>query len=295
MAQKRAGLGKGLSALLKDPQTQSAKDPGGKEVISATSMIEVRDIEPNPYQPRIHFAREQLEELASSIQQLGIIQPITVRKIPGGKFQIISGERRWRASKMAGLTEVPAYVRLADDQGMLEMALVENIQREDLDAIETAISYKRLIDECSLTQEEMSDRIGKKRSTVTNYLRLLKLPPIIQAGIRDRMLGMGHARALVNLENDNLQLEIYKQIVAEDLSVRQVEEIVRLKKETPSQTKNSKTASNLPEAHQKLRAQLESFLGSKVQISRSVNGRGKVSISFNSDDDLSRIVEILNK
>jgi ParB family chromosome partitioning protein len=295
MAQKRAALGKGLAALLKDPQTQSANDPGGREVISATSMIDVNDIEPNPYQPRIHFAREQLEELAASINQLGIIQPITVRKTSGGKFQIISGERRWRASKMAGLSEVPAYVRLADDQGMLEMALVENIQREDLDAIEMAISYKRLIDECNLTQEEMSERIGKKRSTVTNYLRLLKLPPIIQAGIRDRMLGMGHARALVNLEDEGLQLDIYKDIIAQDLSVRQVEEKVRAGKDPKPEKSRTKQKVQLPEAHRKLQSQLENFLGSKVNISRSSNGRGKVTINFTSDDDLSRIVEILNK
>jgi ParB family transcriptional regulator, chromosome partitioning protein len=295
MAQKRAALGKGLAALLKDPHTQSANDPGGREVISATSMIDIHDIEPNPYQPRIHFAREQLEELAASINQLGIIQPITVRKTPEGKFQIISGERRWRASKMAGLSEVPAYVRLADDQGMLEMALVENIQREDLDAIEMAISYKRLIDECNLTQEEMSERIGKKRSTVTNYLRLLKLPPIIQAGIRDRMLGMGHARALVNLEDESFQLDIYKDIIAEDLSVRQVEERVRAEREPKPEKSTAKPKTLLPEAHRKLQSQLENFLGSKVSISRSNNGRGKVTINFSSDDDLSRIVEILNK
>lgn len=295
MAQKRAALGKGLAALLKDPHTQSANDPGGREVISATSMIDIHDIEPNPYQPRIHFAREQLEELAASINQLGIIQPITVRKTPEGKFQIISGERRWRASKMAGLSEVPAYVRLADDQGMLEMALVENIQREDLDAIEMAISYKRLIDECNLTQEEMSERIGKKRSTVTNYLRLLKLPPIIQAGIRDRMLGMGHARALVNLEDESFQLDIYKDIIAEDLSVRQVEERVRAERAPKPEKSTAKPKALLPEAHRKLQSQLENFLGSKVSISRSNNGRGKVTINFSSDDDLSRIVEILNK
>jgi ParB family transcriptional regulator, chromosome partitioning protein len=294
MATRKTGLGKGLSALLKDPATQSASDPGAKEVISGTLPIDITDIEPNPFQPRIHFAREQLEELSTSIAQLGIIQPITVRKTKDGKFQIISGERRWRASKMAGLKEIPAYVRLADDQGMLEMALVENIQRQDLDAIEVAISYKRLIEECEITQEEMSDRIGKKRSTVTNYLRLLKLPPIIQAGIRDRMLGMGHARALVNLEDENQQLRLYKEIVSDDLSVRQVEERVRRARETTTAPgKNGKAP--LPEAHRKLRDQLQGFLGSKVSISRSANGRGKVTINFSSDEDLSRIVEILNK
>ncbi|MCC5917146.1 MAG: ParB/RepB/Spo0J family partition protein [Cryomorphaceae bacterium] len=293
MANRKTGLGKGLSALLKDPNTQSANDPGAREVISGTLLIDINDIEPNPFQPRIHFAREQLEELSVSIAQLGIIQPITVRKTESGNFQIISGERRWRASKMAGLKEIPAYVRLADDQGMLEMALVENIQRQDLDAIEVAISYKRLIDECAITQEEMSDRIGKKRSTVTNYLRLLKLPPIIQAGIRDKMLGMGHARALINLDDEKKQLQIYKKIIAEDLSVRQVEELVRVQKDSSQPKKTTKTS--LPSAHLKLRDQLEGFLGSKVQISRSNNGRGKLTINFSSDEDLSRIVEILNK
>ncbi len=296
MAAKKSGLGKGLSALLKDPATQSANDPGAKEVISRTMMVDVNDIEPNPYQPRIHFAREQLEELANSISQLGIIQPITVRKSEDGNFQLISGERRWRAAKMAGLEEIPAYVRLADDQGMLEMALVENIQRQDLDAIEVAISYKRLIDECDITQEEMSDRVGKKRSTVTNYLRLLKLPPIIQAGIRDQMIGMGHARALVNIENEDEQLNIYKDIVSNDLSVRQVEELVRqAKNNTASNKKTSSKSPSLPEEHKQLKQQLENFLGSKVNISRSKNGRGKLTINFSSDDDLSRIVEILNK
>ncbi|MCH8545174.1 MAG: ParB/RepB/Spo0J family partition protein [Cryomorphaceae bacterium] len=296
MAAKKSGLGKGLSALLKDPATQSANDPGAKEVISRTMLIDVNDIEPNPFQPRIHFAREQLEELANSITQLGIIQPITVRKSEDGHFQLISGERRWRAAKMAGLEEVPAYVRLADDQGMLEMALVENIQRQDLDAIEVAISYKRLIDECDITQEEMSDRVGKKRSTVTNYLRLLKLPPIIQAGIRDQMIGMGHARALVNIESEDDQLNIYKDIVSNDLSVRQVEELVRQAKSSKTSSKKSSSKSpNLPEEHKQLRQQLENFLGSKVNITRSKNGRGKLTINFSSDDDLSRIVEILNK
>jgi ParB family chromosome partitioning protein len=294
MAAKKTGLGKGLSALLKDPATQSANDPGAKDVISRTMLVDVNDIEPNPFQPRIHFAREQLEELANSITQLGIIQPITVRKTEDGTFQLISGERRWRASKMAGLKEIPAYVRLADDQGMLEMALVENIQRQDLDAIEVAISYKRLIDECEITQEEMSDRVGKKRSTVTNYLRLLKLPPIIQAGIRDRMIGMGHARALVNLSDEEQQLSIYKDIVSQDLSVRQVEERVRSEKEG-SGSKRSSKKQPLPSEHQQLSRQLEQFLGSKVNISRSANGRGKLTINFSSDDDLSRIVEILNK
>ncbi len=294
MATKKTGLGKGLSALLKDPATQSANDPGAKDVISRTMLINVNDIEPNPFQPRIHFAREQLEELANSITQLGIIQPITVRKTEEGTFQLISGERRWRASKMAGLEEIPAYVRLADDQGMLEMALVENIQRQDLDAIEVAISYKRLIDECDITQEEMSDRVGKKRSTVTNYLRLLKLPPIVQAGIRDRMIGMGHARALVNLGDEEEQLNIYRDIVSKDLSVRQVEDLVRRKKEKSGHKQAPKTQT-LPEEHRQLSRQLEAFLGSKVNISRSKNGRGKLTINFSSDDDLSRIVEILNK
>ena len=212
MADKRKALGKGLAALLKDPRTEieNANQPGAEEVVGSIAEIPVQSVQPNPFQPRTFFDDEALQELADSIQQLGVIQPITVRRLSSDSYELISGERRWRASKLAGLTAIPAYIRLADDQGMLEMALVENIQREELDAVEVALSYQRLMDECSITQEQMSKRVGKKRSTVSNYIRLLKLPPIIQAGIRDRMLSMGHARALVSIESEENQLKMYK-------------------------------------------------------------------------------------
>ena len=201
MGEKRKALGKGLAALLKDPQenVQTAEEKGAEEVIRSISELPVDRIQANPYQPRTFFDEESLNELSDSIRELGVIQPITVRRIKKNKYELISGERRLRASKMAGLSQIPAYIRLADDQGMLEMALVENIQRKELDAVEVALSYQRLMDECGITQEEVSQRVGKKRSTVTNYLRLLKLQPIIQAGLRDQMLSMGHARALVNI------------------------------------------------------------------------------------------------
>jgi ParB family chromosome partitioning protein len=231
--QKRKAMGKGLAALLKDEQeVTSAHDEKAPEVVGNIAELDLESIEENPHQPRTLFNQEALEELAASVKELGIIQPITVRKEDGGRFQIISGERRFRAAKLAGLETIPAYVRLADDQSMLEMALVENIQREELDSIEIALSYERLIDECQLTQEAMSERVGKKRSTITNYLRLLKLQPLIQAGLRDKMISMGHARALVNVEEEETQLELYQKAIAREWSVRQTEEAVRKAKET---------------------------------------------------------------
>ena len=222
MAKQKNALGKGLGALIK----QSETDFSGRQSHSS-DKISVESIELNPYQPRTTFDQESLEELASSIRQLGIIQPITVRETDNGKYQIISGERRYRASMMAGLTEIPAYIRQADDNNMLELALVENIQREDLDAIEIAISYQRLIDECQLTQENVSERVGKKRSTIANYLRLLKLPAEIQSAIKQGQISMGHARALVNVEQEEQQLLLFQDIIENSLSVRQVEKTVR--------------------------------------------------------------------
>jgi len=219
---KKSALGRGLGALIKQSETDIPESQA-----NATDKINIEKIEANPYQPRSNFDQETLEELAASIRQLGIIQPITVREIDNGKYQIISGERRYRASLMADLTEIPAYIRHADDNNMLEMALVENIQREDLDAVEIAISYQRLIDECQLTQENMSDRVGKKRSTIANYLRLLKLPAEIQLAIKQRQIGMGHARALVNIEDTELQLQLFRDIIENEMSVRQVELAVR--------------------------------------------------------------------
>jgi len=225
-------LGRGLGALIEEASTtqNTAPAPTTESVLPKSELIneiEIEKIVTNPYQPRTHFDEDALNELAASIKELGIIQPITVRKVDDNQYQIISGERRFRASKIAGLKAIPAYVRTADDQGMLEMALVENIQREDLDAIEVAISYQRLVDECSLTQEVLGERVGKKRSTVTNYLRLLKLPAEVQLAIRKRLLSMGHARALVNIDDQELQLDLLRKIIEEDLSVRQIEQLVK--------------------------------------------------------------------
>jgi ParB family chromosome partitioning protein len=237
-----------------------------------------------------------LEELAASIKQIGIIQPITLRKVGDKKYQLISGERRFRASQLAGLTAIPAYIRTADDQGMLEMALVENIQREDLDAIEVAISYQRLIDECKLTQESMSERVGKKRSTIANYLRLLKLPAEIQLGIRKKMLSMGHARALVNVEDNNDQLYIFEQILNEGLSVRKVEEMVRKIKEEPEEDIKLETAKGeIVNNYKDLENHLSNFFNSKIEFKRGAQGNGKIVIPFKTDEDLERIIAILDK
>lgn len=294
-AKKKPALGKGLSALLKDPSTDvsSARDERAPEVVGHIAEIDIESIEVNPFQPRTHFDKEALEDLSNSISELGIVQPITVRKVGFNEYQLISGERRFRASKLAGLKAIPAYIRLADDQAMLEMALVENIQRQDLDAIEIALSYKRLIEECDLTQEQMSDRVGKKRSTVTNYLRLLKLQPLIQAGIRDRMLSMGHARALVNIEDETEQLKIYRDIIAEDLSVRQVEERVRQLRDPKPDSKP--VQDELPPAFRDIRSQLAGYFDSNVEVKRNAKGKGSLVIKFDSDRDLERILELINR
>jgi ParB family chromosome partitioning protein len=226
---KKQALGRGLSALLKDPSNDiiSAKDKNADTIIGNIVELDIEAIEINPFQPRTNFNEETLRELASSIKELGVIQPITVRKLEFNKFQLVSGERRFRASKLIGLKTIPAYIRIANDQESLEMALVENIQRQDLDPIEIALSYQRLIDEINLTQEQMSERVGKKRSTIANYLRLLKLDPIIQTGMRDGFISMGHGRAIINIEDQNIQLNIYEKIITDKLSVRATEELVK--------------------------------------------------------------------
>lgn len=293
-AKKKQALGKGLSALLKDPaqDVSSAKDVRATEVVGSIAEIDIDSIEVNPFQPRTHFDKEALEDLSQSIKELGIVQPITVRKVGFNEYQLISGERRFRASKLAGLTAIPAYIRLADDQTMLEMALVENIQRQDLDAIEIALSYKRLIEECDLTQEQMSERVGKKRSTITNYLRLLKLQPLIQAGIRDRMISMGHARALINIEDETAQLRLYRDTIANDLSVRQVEEKVRqLKSPQPI----SSAPTELPEDFQSIKSELAGYFNANVDLKRNAKGKGSIVIKFDSDRDLERILELMNR
>ena len=291
MAKKNA-LGRGLSALIDGADTYMTKEVG-----SSINEIEISKIVANPFQPRTKFDEEALNELAASIKEIGIIQPITLRKIEDGQYQIIAGERRFRASKIAGLTSIPAYVRIADDEGMLEMALVENIQREDLDAIEIALSYQRLIDECKLTQETLSDRVGKKRSTVTNYLRLLKLPAKIQKGIVENTISMGHARAMVNIKDSEMQLMIYDEIIKNEYSVRRVEEIVRNYNEnaTSFQPEEKVKLPNYPTEYQDLYSHLTKHFQSKVDFKMDQSGKGKIVIPFSSTKDLERILGILDK
>jgi ParB family transcriptional regulator, chromosome partitioning protein len=304
MSTKRNALGKGLSALLENANTDitsKSKFEGEGKVVGAIANIEIAQIETNPFQPRTQFDEDALNELAGSIKEHGIIQPITVRKLGYDKFQLISGERRFRASQIAGLTSVPAYIRIANDQAMLEMALVENIQREQLDAIEVAISYKRLIDECNLTQEQLSQKVSKQRSTITNYLRLLKLPVEIQLAIRNGDLTMGHARALINIENEDKQLDIYNQIVLNELSVRDVEDLVRgVKTESTSSTpskgssKKGSEKGTLTFEQQQIVEDLRAAFNTKVVINRDPKGKGKIVIPFRSDNDLRRILDLLD-
>jgi len=285
---KRNALGRGLGALI--------EDAGNSGDFSADTVneININLIEVNPFQPRTNFSEEALNELAGSIKEMGVIQPITVRKVDDGKYQLITGERRYRAAKMANLSKIPAFVRIADDQAMLEMALVENIQREDLDAIEVAISYQRLIEECRLTQENLSGRVGKKRATISNYLRLLKLPAEIQLGIRDKKISMGHARTLINIEDDEKQLKAYYRIIDEGLSVRATEEVIRNLNQ-PTAKKSSSKKPELPEEYKDVKNHLSSFLNTNVDFKRSNNGKGKIVIPFKSDEDLERIMSLLGK
>ena len=293
MAKKNA-LGRGLGALIDDAE-EKEQQPLVEEKIVAVNEIRVDKIEENPFQPRTKFDKESLEELADSIKEMGIIQPITVRDLGNNKYQLIAGERRLKASKIAKLESIPAYVRDANDNEMLEMALVENIQREDLDAIEIAISYQRLIDECNLTQENLGNRVGKKRATVTNYLRLLKLPAEIQLGIRNRELSMGHARALINIPDGSDQLKIYHKTIDQDLSVRKVEDLVRKLAEAKAAGPESNTdQQKLPEEYEELRLHLTEYFKTNVDFKRDNKGKGKIVISFRSDDELERIISIFD-
>ncbi len=288
-------MGKGLSALLKETGEDSNTNiNSANEIMRSIGEIDIASIEENPFQPRTHFDQEALEDLANSIQQLGVIQPITVRALKGERFQLISGERRFRASKLAGLETIPAYIRLANDQEMLEMALVENIQREELDPIEVALSYQRLIDECNLTQEEMSTRVGKKRSTVTNFLRLLKLQPILQAGLRDKMMTMGHARALINVDDEDEQINLYQDVVGKGFSVRQVEEAARrLKSKSSVKTATAVKGKELAPRYLKMRKSLSEILDAQVDLNRTKRGTGKIVIPFKNDEELERIYNLL--
>ena len=284
-ATKKQVLGRGLSALLKDTSNDNVND---NMVVGNIIEIKLEDIEVNPYQPRTYFDEESLRELANSIKELGVIQPITVRKI-GENFQLVSGERRFRASKFIGNKSIPAYIRTANDQEMLEMALVENIQRKNLDPIEVALSYQRLIDEIQLTQEELSVRVGKKRSTVTNYLRLLKLDPILQTGIRDGFISMGHGRALINVQNVTDQLSIYEKIISNKLSVRQTEDLVKSLKVD----KKKEVKKHLPKYIKNSLSEINSYLGKKVNVTINEKGKGKISIPFYSKEDFERIKNLL--
>ncbi|MCX2745751.1 ParB/RepB/Spo0J family partition protein [Mangrovivirga sp. M17] len=289
---KRNALGKGLGALLADTPSQEKKAEIVKKASGSINEIPVSAIEVNPFQPRTDFDEAALNELAESIKIQGIIQPITVRELEKGKYQLISGERRTQASKIAGLENIPAYIRVANDQQMLEMALIENIQRENLNAIEIALSYQRLMAECDLKQEQLGDRVGKNRTTVNNYLRLLKLPPDIQAGLRDGRISMGHARALITIDSIDHQLDIYKKIVQEDLSVRKVEELVRAMSQ-PQKPKPQKNEDSSPEI-KSMQNKLSSHFGTKVTINSKDNKKGVINIPFTNPDDLSRILELID-
>lgn len=293
---KKMALGRGLGALIEDADTIQHKDGERAEVlrVEMVNEIDIDSIKVNPFQPRTSFDEDALIELSESIKKLGIIQPLTVRSV-GDEYQLIAGERRLRASKLAGLKTVPAFVRTADDQGMLEMALVENIQREDLDAIEVAISFQRLIDECNLTHDNLSDRVGKKRATVTNYLRLLKLPAEIQLGIRQRELTMGHARAILSLEDTSLQLKAYELVMSEDYSVRKTEELVKKLaiQVVPSSNEDTSTDEQPTGLHE-LEGRLQELLGWGVQIKQGKKGSGKIVISFRSQGELDELLERIN-
>ncbi|WP_022836323.1 ParB/RepB/Spo0J family partition protein [Salisaeta longa] len=310
MANKRA-LGKGLSALLpsdeQDDGSSGADAPAraeGSRLLGRVAEVAVEAIRPNPYQPRQSFSDEALGELAASIEQLGIIQPITVRALGGGQFEIISGERRWRAARRAGLEHVPAFVRKADSEQMLEMALVENVQREELNPIEVAMGYQRLIDECSLTQEEVSEKVGKSRSTVANFLRLLKLPPRIQAALRDGDIAQGHARALIAIDDTEVQLTFLQRTIAEEWSVRTVEREVRAWHEAQSADASDDDDDDAPPAPdpapsrndlqlEDLRSKLRSRFSTQVRIQHKSNDEGRIELAYYSQEDLERLMELL--
>lgn len=295
---KRPALGKGLSALLESSKTDiTSDDLSDASVLGSVAMLPISSIEANPFNPRTHFEEEALNELCDSISKHGIIQPLTVRKLGRNKYQLISGERRFKASQLANLKEIPAYIRVANDQAMLEMALVENIQRQDLNAIEVALSYQRLIQECDLTQEKLATQISKSRTSITNHLRLLKLPAKIQLGVRENEISMGHARALVSLSSEKQQVELFQEIINEQLSVRDLENRIRETKEG-EKTKTApkaKAKKAMPTSHQVAFAKaFADKISSKIQINKQPSGKGKLVINFDSEVDLNRIIEILN-
>ena len=288
---KKSPLGRGLGALIDGVEKEALE-----RKVEANLQIDINSIEVNPFQPRTRFDSESLDELAASIRQVGIVVPLTVRETGAGRYQLIAGERRLRAARMAGLTHVPAYIRTADDTAMLEMALVENIQREDLDAVEVAITYQRLMEECSLTQEQLSDRVGKQRSTVANYLRLLRLPAEIQLGIRNRNLTMGHARTLVNIEDPAKQINVFYHIIQEDLSVRATEELVRhLHTAAVKDPSKAETRKRLNTEYEEIAKQLSNLFSTEVQFRINERGRGKIVIPFGDSEEMERIIALLDK
>jgi ParB family chromosome partitioning protein len=290
-SKKQPALGRGLGALLQSSETDITSVNGA--TAGSIAMLPISSIEANPFNPRVHFEKEALDELCKSIQIHGIVQPLTVRKLGRDKYQLISGERRFRAAQLAGLEEVPAYIRIANDQTILEMALVENIQRENLNAIEVALSYERLLQECNLTQEQLSEKVAKSRSNIANHIRLLKLPAEIQVGVRDNMISMGHARALLALPNPEEQIARYNQIIFENLSVRAIESLV--KNDPIAQKKTSVKSSNLNQTHSVFKEFLSDRLSAKVSIQKTETGNGKISVHFDSDSDLNRIIELLKR
>ena len=291
---KKQALGRGLSALLDDPEREisSASDVNADQVVGNVIDLEIDKIEVNPYQPRTHFNEEAIEELAESIKALGIIQPVTVRKLGRNQYQLVSGERRYRAAKSLDFDSIPAFVRIANDQETLEMALVENIQRRDLDPIEVALSYQRLIDEIQLTQNQLSERVGKKRSTVANYMRLLKLDPVVQTGMRDGFLSMGHGRALINVEESEKQLEIYEKIIARSLSVRETELLVQKIKKGQS---TGKVKVSQPMFYDQAAEDLKNYFNTAVAIKGNEEGKGSIQIPFNSQKDLIDIIKKIKR
>jgi ParB-like partition proteins len=297
MARIQTGLGKGLGALISDvnaiqKNSTNNKTQSEQSQLITSNEIEIDKIEPNPFQPRTEFNDEALLELAQSIKLLGLIQPITIRPIDNDKFQIISGERRFRACKLAGMTKIPAYIKKTDDSGMLEMAIVENVQREDLDAIEIAISFQRLIDECNLTQEAMADRVGKKRATVTNYLRLLKLPAEIQFAIRAKKISVGHAKSILGLNNTKAQLRLANQIIEKDLSVRQAEAKVQ-KINSAKNPKNDKEEEDLPNQYFRVIEILGKFFNNNISVKRTNKGSGIMTLHFKDDEQINDFLRAL--
>lgn len=292
---KKPALGRGLSALLENAKTDiTTKQTGdGSPTVGSIAVIKIKDIETNPFQPRTNFEEAALQELADSVKQHGIIQPITVRKLGYDKYQLISGERRFRASQLAGLTDIPAYIRVANDQAMLEMGLIENIQREDLDPIEISLSYKRLIDECNITQEQLSEKVNKQRSTVTNFLRLLKLPAVIQKAVRDKEISMGHARALLSIENEDKQLAIYAMAVENELSVRQVEDLARGEK-LQFKPKTTRVEKPLTIEDKQIAKKLEKIFSKSFDFKRNAKGAGSISLSFSNDTELEHILSFFD-